>query len=257
MHYEVAGEGQPVVLIHSGITDSRSWSPQFAELAQQLRVVRYDLRGFGQSAVPRGPFSNLADLLAVMDTVGLDSAALVGTSLGGSIALDAALEYPDRVRALVLVASGYSGRIRSPEEKEIMAEWARANEAGVDAATEKTLEIWIDGRGDKAATVEPEVREAISQMFRHVYERYVEDVASDVIPTPAAGRLSEVRVPTLVMIGDRDLDHVIETSARLAAEIPGVQKAVIHGAAHAPNMERPQEFNTVLVDFLTRVFRTE
>ena len=107
--YEVAGDGPGVVLAHAGIADMRQWDPQWEALAAAHRVVRYDLRGFGRADVVDTRFSNRADLVAVMDAAGLDRAVLVGCSRAGSIVIDTALEYPDRVSGLVWVCGGLSG----------------------------------------------------------------------------------------------------------------------------------------------------
>ena len=106
---ECAGAGPGVVLVHAGIGDSRMWDPQWDALAAHGRVVRYDCRGFGRSETSDVAFSNRADLLAVMDASGLSRATLVGASRGGAVAIDTALEFPDRVTALVSVGGGIGG----------------------------------------------------------------------------------------------------------------------------------------------------
>src|SRR5947209_8694969 len=94
LYYEELGEGHPVILLHAGIADSRMWDEQMPVLAERYRVVRYDLRGFGRSKMVAGAFSHRADLAALLDALGIASAALVGCSFGGRVATEFALEFP-------------------------------------------------------------------------------------------------------------------------------------------------------------------
>jgi len=113
--------GSPVVLIHGGGLDSRMWNESFHALARSYRVVRYDVRGFGRSAPPTAPFSHVDDLARVLDRAGIDSAALVGLSLGGAIALNFALVHPDRVDRLLLIGPAVPGAASgSPRESEAL-----------------------------------------------------------------------------------------------------------------------------------------
>lgn len=251
LFFEVVGSGSPVVLIHSGITDSRSWDPQVAAFMAGHRVLRYDLRGIGRSDLGHGSYSNVDDLIRLMDAVGFERAALVGVSMGGSLALDTALEHPARVSALVLVGAGISGRQPSDAFKAQMAEIDALYERGlIDEVVERELEIWLYGKGRSAADVDPAVREAVRQMDRNTTERFPADAKPQPIDPPASSRLEDVRVPTLVIVGDLDVDHVHDRARELVDGIAGARLAVMHGVAHVPNMERPDEFNRLVLDFL-------
>ncbi|MDO8632514.1 MAG: alpha/beta fold hydrolase, partial [Phycisphaerales bacterium] len=114
LYYEAAGDGPPVVLIHGGQMDLRIWDEQVALLSPNHRVIRYDVRGYGRSPAPQKVYANHEDLAAVLDQLGLHRATLVGLSLGGGIAIDFAISYPDRVEKLVAVAPGLSGFDWSP-----------------------------------------------------------------------------------------------------------------------------------------------
>jgi 3-oxoadipate enol-lactonase len=248
---EVTGSGSPVVLIHSGITDSRSWDPQVAAFAAGHRVLRYDLRGIGRSDLGHGSYSNVDDLVALLDAIGFDRAALVGVSMGGALALDVALEHPDRVAALVLVGSGISGTQWPAAFKARVADIDALFERGlIDEAVERELEIWLYGKGRTAADVDPAIRDAVREMNRSIAERFPADARPQPIDPPAGGRLEEVAVPTLVIVGDLDVDHVHERAHELANRITGARLAVMHDVAHVPNMERPEEFNRLVLDFL-------
>src|ERR1700731_1234393 len=257
LHYEIAGDGPPLVLIHSGITDSRSWEPQFAEFARRHRVLRYDLRGMGQSDPGHGSYSNVDDLARLLDVVGFQQAALVGVSMGGALALDVALQHSDRVSALVLVGAGVSGRQPSDEFKALMNEVDALYERGlIDQVIERELEIWLYGKGRTASDVDPAIREAVREMDRNTTERFPPDAQPERIEPPAIGRLGEVHVPTLVIVGNLDVDNVQETAGELIKGIAGARMAVMRGVAHVPNMERPEEFNRLVLDFLSEQART-
>jgi pimeloyl-ACP methyl ester carboxylesterase len=257
LFFEVAGNGSPVVLIHSGITDSRSWDPQVAALAEGHRVLRYDLRGLGQSDLGHGSYSNVDDLVMLLDAVGFERAALVGVSMGGALALDVALQHPGRVSALVLVGAGISGREPPDSFKAQMDEVDALFERGlIDQVVERELEIWLYGKGRTANDVDPVIRKAVGEMDRSNGLRFPADAKPEPIEPPAIGRLAEVQVPTLVIVGDLDVDHVQEGARVLTNGIRGARLAVMNGVAHVPNMERPVEFNRLVIDFLNERARS-
>ncbi|GAC1481421.1 MAG: alpha/beta hydrolase [Candidatus Dormibacteria bacterium] len=249
--YEAAGTGPPLVLIHSGITDSRSWEPQMAAFARGCKVVRYDMRGFGQSDVTHGEYSARADLGAVMDAAGVRRAALLGVSMGGSLAIDFALEHPDRVSALLLVGPGISGRQSSAAFTTLMGDVDRIfEEKGLEATIEREMEIWFDGRGRTAANVDPGVRRAVFEMDRFNSDRFPSDMKALPLEPPAIGRLKEIRVPTLIVVGELDLPDIAEAADRLEVGITGARRVVMKGTAHVPNMEQPEAFNRIVLGFL-------
>ncbi len=146
LYYEVAGAGHPLTLIHAGIADHRMWDDQFAAFAARYRVIRYDLRGFGQSTLPPGPFSMVDDLRGLLASLGVERTYLLGCSMGGGIALDFTLTHPDQVDALILVGSGVSGRESSQGMRDA---WAAVDAAldrdGIDAANDLEVRMWVDG----------------------------------------------------------------------------------------------------------------
>src|SRR5579863_9031077 len=109
LYYEVMGEGHPLVLVHGGYMDRRMWDDQFAAFARHYRVIRYDVRGFGKSELPPVPYTDRQDLHTLLSFLGIEKTYLVGLSLGGEIAIDFTLDYPDMVDALILVGSSISG----------------------------------------------------------------------------------------------------------------------------------------------------
>ena len=254
VHHEVAGSGPPVVLIHEGIADSRMWNRQLAAYADAFRVVRYDIAGYGRSPRLGGTYSHSRDLLELLDELDIEQAALVGVSLGGRIALDAALAAPERVSALVLVAPGLPDWEWSEQVRRFGAEEDAALEAGALAgAVELNLRLWVDGPGRGPDAVDPAVRAFVGAMQRLAFENLRAAYEQDPPPGPEVrpeGTPAVVRAPTLLIVGDEDVPDMIRISQQLEREIPGARRVVMHGVAHVPSLERPDEFDRLVLEFL-------
>ena len=258
--YEVAGAGQPVVLLHHGIVDSRVWDPQWAAFTSGHQALRYDARGFGRSPMPGGPFSSVDDLLALLDVAGIERAALVGASMGADDALEVALVAPDRVTALVLAPPGMLGRDASAAVQEYGSAEDAALEAGdLDEAVRLNLDFWVAGPGRSLDDVDPEVTRVVAAMQQRAFELQLPAYEQEPPPTkerrvePLADHLGEVQAPALVLVGEYDAPDIHEAAAVLADEI-GVARAVdIRGTGHVPNLERPDEFNELVLGFLAEV----
>src|SRR6188508_735794 len=133
IYYEAEGSGEPVLMIHAGVANLRMWDDQVAALRDAYRVIRYDTRGFGRTETDAVEFSNRADIAALLDHLGEESAHVVGLSRGGIIALDFALEFPDRVRSLVVAAGGiggYDGGDEAPDGWAQVEAWTAAHDWG-------------------------------------------------------------------------------------------------------------------------------
>lgn len=259
LHAEVGGVGEPtVVLVHAGITDCTLWDHEFAALAGRHRVVRYDVRGFGQSPDPTGDYFDHDDLIEVMDAVGTRQAVLVGASNGGRIVLDTALSAPDRVLGLVLVGSALPGTPISPGLEALFDEEDAALEAGdIPRAREINVGLWLNGVGRAPDDVAPEVRRRAIAWLDALLPRQARQITQRVgdarlLNPPVRERLGDIAVPTLVVVGAHDHPRIRLAAQDLARLIPHSHLAVIDGAAHLVNLERPDEFNRVLSTFLTR-----
>ena len=252
LYAEVAGEGPAVVLVHEGICDSRMWDREWEEWSPSFRLLRVDLRGFGNSPLGAGPFAQARDLIEALEAQGIDRAALVGVSLGGRVALEVALARPDLVSALVLVAPGLPGHEWSQEMRDAWAEEEAAFEAGdLDAAVEVSLRTWVDGPRRRPEDVDPQVRARVGEMQRRAYELAVgvED-EEELLVDELAQKLGAIRMPTLVLVGEEDQPDMHSIAGRLAREIPGARLARIEATAHVPSMERPREFDELVLPFL-------
>jgi 3-oxoadipate enol-lactonase len=251
-----AGTGTGVVLIHAGIADARMWDPQWDRLVSEHRTARYDTRGFNRTTTEDVPFSNRADVIAVMDAARMDRAVLVGCSRGGSIALDTALEYPDRVSGLVWVCGGVSGAEVDdlPEATALFDRQEPLFEAkDWEALADLDVQIWIDGVGQPAGRAAESVRTLVRQMCLETYTKELEEGQPIVLDPPALGRLGELRVPVLAIVGLLDLPATSTTASMLVEGAQNGRRIDVPDVAHLPSLERPTWFTEMLRSFLDEV----
>ena len=253
LYYETSGKGPALVLIHAGFLDSRMWDTQFQLFSENYRVIRYDVRGFGKSDVARTKFSDYKDLHGLLDHLRVKTASLVGVSNGGRIASDFAVEYPSMVNNLVLVSPGMSGYKSSGPEEEKMWEEFDAQMKPQDAVREgraaDTVAMDVTTWGSAQT---PAKRERITQIAMDNFHVQVENPWKlQVPPEPRTWhRLSQIRAPTLLIIGDRDVAPQIVMVDNIHSHIRGSKKVLIKGADHIVNMSKPDEFNRTVLEFL-------
>jgi pimeloyl-ACP methyl ester carboxylesterase len=255
LYYEVAGEGEPLVLAHAAFLDSGMWDGQWQEFSQHYRVVRYDMRGFGKSDPLQAPTSRRAELDTLLNHLEIDAAYLVGCSLGGEVMLDFMLEHPQKVKGLVTVNSAPSGfEMQGSPPAEIVEMIDAIQKRDLARVSEMQMRVWIDGPYRQPHEVDPAVRQRAAQMNQMPVRNFTWVVAdmqpADPLTPPAVQQLQNVHMPTLVVVGSLDSPEVLRAADVMVAGIEGAQKAVIEGAAHIPSMEKPAEFNRVVLDFL-------
>jgi 2-hydroxy-6-oxonona-2,4-dienedioate hydrolase len=250
IHYRREGACFPIVMLHAGVADSRMWQPQMDAFTKDFDVVRPDMRGFGDSGLPAGPWKPRDDLLALMDELRLKPAHLVGCSMGGSLAIDFAIDHPERISKLVLVGAGVSGAKEDPRHEGLYAEVMAADERGDMAVNEGEMYLWLDGPYRPRGYVAQPLRDLFLDMNGKNLRNDWSKSPMQSLEPPAAGRLTEITAPTLVIVGDADLEPIRETADLLVSSISGARKMVIHDAAHLPNLEHPGEFNRIVLDFL-------
>jgi pimeloyl-ACP methyl ester carboxylesterase len=233
------------------------WDPQWETYPTTYRVVRYDLRGFGRSPIGPGRFSHAGDLVELLERQGMQKASLVGVSMGGRAALEVALARPDLVETLVLVGAGFPGHDWSAEMKAADAAEMEALERGdIDAAVEVCMRTWVDGPRRQPEDVDPGVRERVAEMQRLAYELQLpvwETADEEPLVDKLAERLGEVAVPTLILVGEEDVPEMHQIADRLERELPNAQRASIADTAHVPSLERPREFDQLVLPFLQSV----
>ncbi len=223
-----------VVLVHSALGDSRLWKRQVPALEERFEVVTPDLPGWGATPMPVEPFS------FVEFVAGFLPAALVGNSMGGMIALRTALAHSDRVEKLVLVDAGLPAWDWSEEIRDYWAAEAAAFEAGdLDEATEVNMGFWV----------KPEHRDEVRPQQHHALELQSAHQEPEAL-WPEMPPLSSLTVPTLVIVGEDDRADMRAIAQHLAEEIPGADLAVVPGAGHLVGLDRPDELNALLLEFL-------
>lgn len=231
------------------------WDPHWAAFAAEHRVVRYDIRGYGESLPPTGPWSQHADLLELLDELGITRAHLVGASMGAGIAVEAVLAMPSAVASLVLAAPG--GALYGDATDDLRSFWHEEVEAldrgDLDAAVEVNLRAWVDGPVRGPDAVDPAIRALVGTMQRDAFELpdWDAESAPEVeLEPPASGRLAEIACPTLVVVGDADQTATRSAAERLAANVPTVELVTWPDAAHMLNLERPFQFERLVLDFV-------
>jgi 3-oxoadipate enol-lactonase len=251
------GTGRPLVLIHAAIVDLESWQPMVPGLIDRgFRVVRYDMRGFGRTETEDVEYNPRADLVAVLDAVGIRRAAVVGNSRGGQTALEAAIEFPDRLAAVVTLGAapgGFDGGA-TPLEQELYRRadaMQAASPLDRDACTELFVSIWADGPGQPATRVPTQLRSDIWRKASRQLEpghvsgklRVLEPLAND--------RLGEVRCPVLAVVGALDVSREVKAAQRVAEAVPDGRAVIWPDVGHLIGMEQPERLVDLIADFLT------
>jgi len=256
LYFEADGSGHPLVLVHAGVANLRMWDDQVPLFAKRYRVIRYDTRGWGRSETEQVDFSNRADLAAVLDHFDAASAFVLGSSRGGMIALDFALDFADRTDALIVAAGGVGGYETADSPDDVaMWEEAERHEAAHDWDWLADFETrsWVDGPGQPANRVDPAIRARVHDWILTTYRQEKNEGHPQPMQPPANERLAELRAPTLVMIGDLDQASTQQSCRHLAESAPGARFEEFAGAAHMLNLEQPDRFNRLVLDFLASV----
>lgn len=248
--YDRSGSGPLVVFISGGATlDRRMWDEQVAALSSRYTVLRYDIRGIGDSSRPEAPFSHSEDLYALLRSVANTPAYVVGLSFGAGIAIDLALDHPRTVRGLVLVAPGLSS------DKDANLQAAQAAGESVRKNGLHSVVDAIVANESFLATASDDVRERVKTLYLDNAEVFESNFAlvrlwRPTVP-PADERLTSIRVPTLVLVGAADAVQVRATADTLASRIEGAEKIVLPDAGHLAHFDAPEQFNESLLDFLS------
>lgn len=255
IYYEEKGIGIPVVLIHGGGVDCRMWDSQFDVLAQNYHVIRYDARNYGKSFADNGEYSNEDDLNALLDELKVDKAVIMGLSMGGGIAIDFTLKYPERVLALISVGAGINGaEFRDPDyEKNEVKEQEALKRGDLYEFIEWVIRSWGDGPKRTPDQMNVEVRKKIHLMMWVSYIKYNPKAKPQPLKPYAITRLHEIKVPTLSITGDIDMSVIHRMSDSLVQKVPNAKHVSVKNVAHYVNMEAPDEFNKIVLDFLAKL----
>jgi 3-oxoadipate enol-lactonase len=248
LYYEAAGAGEPLVFVHGFTLDTRMWDDQWDVFASKYRVVRYDVRGFGRSDLPSGGYANYIDLDAVVQHLGLERPHVVGLSMGGGIAADYAANFPEGLRSLTLIDSTLFGYVFPESFRSGVAFGPIAKQRGVKAA----IDAWVAHPFFAPAAEQPAVLARLNEIVGsyHGYAWLEPPFASEPPVPVSAESLGKIKVPTLVIVGERDIPEFREVAKHMAGNIAGAKLVVVPNAGHMSNMEAPQFVNEALMGFL-------
>ncbi|MFF1868660.1 alpha/beta fold hydrolase [Kitasatospora herbaricolor] len=247
--YTVTGDGPPVVLVHAGIADHRMWDAVVPALAELYTVVRYDLRGFGESPVPTGEFGETDDLLRLLDHLGHERVHLVGSSWGGRVSVGFTLAHPERVRSLALLAAPWPGYDWSADMFAYDEAETKALAAGdLDVAVQVNLDMWLRGATRGWEEIDPGLTERLRGPVRTALAN--QEAVGELSRGVTGNDIAAIAVPALVGVGLHDNTDFQAIARRYAAEIPGAELVEFPDAAHLIAVESPAELTAALRPFL-------
>jgi pimeloyl-ACP methyl ester carboxylesterase len=251
LYYEIAGKGGDIVLLHDGLIHHEIWDDQFPVLAKDFRVVRYDRRGYGKSSNPQVPFSNIEDLNQLFIQLKIDKAIVFGMSAGGGLAIDFALKYPEKVTALVLVGAVVSGYGYSSH---MLTRGGRVSLPELLSDPQKLIKYfgWEDPY--EMFSENTRAREKCLRMLEANPMNVNQDKFKFLKPRDRAAVkfLSEIKVPTLVLVGEYDIPDVHAHSGVIESGIPDAKREIILKAGHLVPLEQPVMFNTAVLSFFKK-----
>jgi 3-oxoadipate enol-lactonase len=236
--YRVDGHGPALVLVHAGIADMRMWDPLVTLLDHRFQIVRYDMRGHGETTYEPGEFSDAADVAAVLDALDIESCVLVGASFGGLVALTFAAAHPERVERLVVIDPPLPAHEWSERMKEFFAAENEAVEAGrIEDAVKLNVDLFV-------GSAAPEVRALVAEMQERAFRL---QLAAEPESAGLEPQLSDITMPTTVVMGEHDVEDFVAIAHRLAEELPSARLECVPRAAHLPALERPEVVAALIV----------
>jgi len=255
LFYEIAGEGDPIVLIHGNGGDRRHWDDQFEVFAKNHKVIRYDVRGFGKSSMPTEEerYSHHDDLKTLLEHLSIPKAHICGLSMGSGIAVDFVLAYPEMSSSLIAVgpwAFGYD----SPAAGELWEIFEKIPSIIKESGTKAAMDYWLDSPAYKKTIRDPKVAERIKEIgYDYSFWYFLNQAPRFILDPPASQQIDNISLPTLIITAEYDLEVCKEIADLLEEKIQNAEKIVILEAGHIMNMEKPDEFNRAVMDFLTKI----
>ncbi len=258
LYYETEGQdaNPALLLIHAGIATLRMWDPIVTALAEHHFVVRFDTRGYGETDSEDVEFSDREDALRLLDELGIERATVMGASRGGQIAIDLAVEHPDRISGLITIGSGPSGfpevDLTDEEEAYVDAQDAAWEAKDWPVLMDSEVRFWAVGPLREPDDVDPDFLETARTLNRFNIARMDQNPTPRPLEPPAFDRVVDIEMPTLVIVGEYDVTPALLQFEYLAEQIPGADSARIDDTAHLPSVERPGAFLTILEPWLER-----
>ncbi len=241
IHYKSEGAGGPVILIHGFSLDHRMWKPQIDFLSKKHQVIGYDMRGFGKSSIPADIYSHHEDLLTLIKSLQFDKVSIVGLSLGGEVAIDFSISYPQYVSKFVLASSSLGGYAST-------VDWdVHAKEVGVEQAKKN----WLNHAVFAPTIQNDNARQTLEKILSDYsgWHWFNHDPRTKLVPL-ALERLADIKIPTKIIVGANDLSYYHDIAKILGEGISNSTTIIIPNSGHMVNLENPTEFNKVLQEFL-------
>jgi pimeloyl-ACP methyl ester carboxylesterase len=255
--YKIEGKGHPLVLIHGFSLDTRMWADQILTFSKRYRIIRYDRRGFGKSGVNQTGFTEVEDLYELLRHLGVRSCYVLGMSQGGGIARDLTLDHPEMVDALILQDTSVKG-FRWPRNPHIPRVSLR--EMALTEGLEKAKKAWLNNPRFRISRQKPRVYRRLKQIIAEwsgstwLNPPTKQNEASET--KQPIDRLGEIKIPTLVILGEHESIALHCAANALVFGIPNSEKALVSGAGHMANMDEPLIFNKIVLSFLEKVDRS-
>lgn len=249
-HDEMGSGSPPILLLHSGVCDRRMWRSQVESLQGANRVIAPDLRGFGETPLKPGGFSYVADVVELLDALGVKQTYIVASSFGGKVAMQVAEAVPDRVLGLLLLCPAYPGLPPTPTAERFDDEETELLTAGdIDGAVALNVETWLGPDADAHSG------DLVRSMQRRAFEVQLpaDDWSDPPEPIDAAIDLTAIAAPTLVVSGDLDMDHFRAIARHLVDQIETARLITLPWAAHLPSLERPSEVSSLIARFVAEL----
>jgi pimeloyl-ACP methyl ester carboxylesterase len=255
LYYEIAGSGDPIVLVHGNFGDRRYYDGQFEAFAKSYRVLRYDVRGYGKSMLPVTgiPYSDHEDLKALMEHLDIPRAHIAGSSMGSVIAVDFVLAYPEMCSSVIAIGpwvNGYS----SPATQSFFQEIQTIRTAGQKGGPAAALEKLVQAQWWYPEKVPPLTMDSIKEICSdYSFWHFINSDPRQFVDPPAVQQLDRIRVPVLIITAQYDSEACREIADLMDADIPDSRKIDMDGATHMMQMEKPEEFNKAVLDFLSDI----
>lgn len=258
LYYEVVGSGEPIVFVHGNFGDVRHWDFQMEAFPKNHKVLRYDVRGYGNSSLPDTvtTYRNCDDLRALMDFLKIEKAHICGLSMGSGIAIDFALAYPDRCLSLIPIgpwAGGWGGgQYSSVATDSIFTIFGEVYNLISSEGPKAATDYWWAGNHEiKTTVVKPSTLDSLLKMgYEYSWWGFLNSSKQEGYSPPAVEVLNTINIPTLIVTADHDIKACKEVAALMHSQIQNSQLVSVQNAGHCMNMDNPQEFNRILFDFI-------
>jgi 3-oxoadipate enol-lactonase len=255
LYYEVAGSGDPIVLIHGNYGDCRDYGGQFEAFAKSHRVLRYDVRAFGKSSLPvEGiAYSDPDDLKALLGYLGISKAHIAGYSMGSGIAVDFALTYPEMSNSLISIGPWANGH-NSPAAKELFKGFGEIPSILKESGAKAVAEHIINDPSYNTQRISSDLKNSLTETICDFpFWHFLHEDPRRYIDPPAVQQLDRISLPILIVTAEYDIEACREIADLMEQEIPNAKKVDIPDATHFMLMEKPEEFNEAVLDFLNEI----